>query len=423
MFKTLNALLRSSFFFTFANSIEAFSPVVLAMVLTRFLSPDDFGLWILFIAFVTFLRPIVGLSINDALRMHFYEFDDESKSSFVLASLSLSTCLSLFVVFLSFIFASWIGNITGFSAHWVPFIPVAAYLYAVFYFLLAYHQFSQQRLRFLLLHLVQTFFGLLVITLLLFYGFDWRGSILGKCAGLVACIFLGLYWLYSSGALTSGKVNRATLSRLASFGLLYMPTGMGLVAIPLTDRVIVSNVLGFKETGLFGAAALFGSVLFVVVNGFIFAWMPWLFRSLSRSNVNKKEIFRISLLFLLTLPLIGFVVSIVSRHIAPVIIGDQFFSAFSLIPWSIAGVVFMGYFYHNQAFLHFYKAIPAMSICSVCCIFLNALISYYGAVHLGLIGVFVGTIVAFGFCAVLSSVLFALHLRLGIPSGEASSVE
>jgi O-antigen/teichoic acid export membrane protein len=403
MYNLLKKLTQNSAFYTFANSIEAFSPFLLAIILTRHLAPDEYGVWVLFIALVTFLRPLINLTIQDALRMHFFEMNDAERARFVWSSFCLTTICTASLIAITLALSQPLSTALSMPAEWLVTIPIAAYLYAVFYFLLAYNQFAHDRQRFLGLHMVQTAASLACIAIFVFNGWGWQGVVIGKIAGLAIGCAAGISWLITELQFANVLRQRPQLSRLAKFGLLYLPTGMGLVAIPLTDRLIVTHVLGLAENGLYGVAALFGSAVFVVINGFLHAWMPWLFRSLGNSSNKGREIITVSLIFLALLPIGGVIAHFIAGLIAPLVIGSQFDSAFHMIPWAIAGTVSMGYFFHNQAYLHFRKAILPMSLSSFACISLNAIFSYYGAIHYGVIGVLAATIAAFLIAALISA--------------------
>src|ERR1044072_5031198 len=72
--KAKKFLAMHSLFYAVANSIEALVPFLLAPILTPTLDPAGYGIWVLFITYATFLRPIVGLTTQDAIRMRFYDF-------------------------------------------------------------------------------------------------------------------------------------------------------------------------------------------------------------------------------------------------------------------------------------------------------------------------------------------------------------
>ena len=403
MYNLIKKLLQNSAFYTFANSIEAFSPFILAIILTRLLTPGEYGIWVLFIALAAFVRPIVSLTIQDGLRMHFFEMDDTERADFVWSSLCLATLCMAGIVAPVLMFAAPLSKAVSFPAEWLVTIPIAAYLYATFYYLLAYNQFDHNRRRFLFLHLTQSAASLIFISLFVLSGWSWPGVIVGKMLGLAVGGLVGACWLIKSLDFNRAIRQRPHLRRLVKFGLMYLPTGMGLVAIPLTDRLIVTHILGLAQNGLYGVAALFGVAVFVAINGIIHAWMPWLFRSLGDWQSKSREILIVTALFLGILPLGGIIANYAVIPIAPVVIGEKFTAAFDLIPWAIAGAIAMGYFYHNQAFLHFKKAIVPMSISSLACIILNVVLSYYGAIHYGLAGVFAATIGAFLAAAAISA--------------------
>ena len=97
---TLNAkkfLAIQSLFYAFANSIEALVPLLLAPILTRMLDPTDYGIWVLFVTYATFMRPVVGLTTQDAIRMRFLDFDAKQLAQFTHTALFVMVGLALLV--------------------------------------------------------------------------------------------------------------------------------------------------------------------------------------------------------------------------------------------------------------------------------------------------------------------------------------
>lgn len=413
MYKLLKGLAGISIFYSIANSIEALSPFFLAIILTRLLEPHDYGIWILFLSMVGFLRPLVSLTIQDALKMQFYEMDRERQANFVVAAFYISLGSALILALAATLLAEPLSVVAKLPAPWLVLVVVATYLNVSFYFVLAFNQFAAKRGRFIALQAVQSLAGFALISALVVLGWSWQGVILGKMAGLLIACLVGFAWLAGDLKLTFRAPSRAQVRNLVKFGLAYLPTGFGLVAVPLTDRLIISHVLGLDASGLYGVATLFGSALFVAINGFLHAWMPWLFKRLAELQANyRREVTVVSLSFMLLLPAAGIFFHLASTIIAPYLIGASFSGSFDLISWAIAGTVAMGYFYHNQAFLHLRKAVLPMSMSSACCILLNIVLSYYGALHYGIAGVLAATIVAFAVGAVISGIYILLHYNI-----------
>ena len=142
-------LALQSVFYAFANGIEALVPFLLAPILTRSLEPAEYGLWVLFVTYSTFLRPIIGLTSQDAIRMRFYDFDQEQLDQYthtIFYIMMVTVCLGTIGVFL---FVDELAYISKFPAHWLVTIVIAAFLFEAFYTVLALHQFHERRASFM----------------------------------------------------------------------------------------------------------------------------------------------------------------------------------------------------------------------------------------------------------------------------------
>lgn len=418
----LRRLYTSSLIYALANSIEAFAPFILAVILTRKLSPEEYGIWVLFIALFTFLRPITSLSVQDALKMHYFELERNSLSEFILSSFFLTSIITLLLSSIVLLGKDQLSIWLNFPDSWMISIVLTAYLYSLFYFLLTFNQFENNKKRFILLHVLQSSVGIgLAITLVLFE-WGWQGAILGKLSGLLTAFFLGAWWLVRDLKFNINTRVVQKIKELIKFGLHYLPTGLSIVIIPLTDRMIITNILGLHVNGLYGVAALFGSAFFIVINGFLYAWIPWLFQRLIRQEEqDKAEIRLVSISFFLVLPIAAQGFYFFSILVAPFVIGNSFYDAFALISWVLSAFVMQGYFLHNQAFLLFKKKAIMMSICSFFCIILNFILSYLWALSYGVKGVIIATAVSYFTSSLLISI-FALYVFRKINSSELANV-
>src|ERR1041384_7316996 len=142
-------LAMQSLFYAVANSIEAMVPFLLAPILTRTLDPASYGIWVLFITYATFLRPVVGLTTQDAIRMRFYDFDKKQLDQFTHTVLYVMMTMALIVLTITFLFRDALASAAKFPADWLFSVVVAAFLFEVFYTALALQQFHNRRKAFL----------------------------------------------------------------------------------------------------------------------------------------------------------------------------------------------------------------------------------------------------------------------------------
>ncbi|MGB0748451.1 MAG: lipopolysaccharide biosynthesis protein [Magnetospiraceae bacterium] len=401
-------------FYTLVTSMEALVPFILTPVLTRVLTPGAFGTWTIFVSLMTVFRPVVTASFNEAIRMHFFKLRPGQHSGFISSAILLSIVITMLLICLFFFFSQPFIEFFQMPGNWLIAVFVGALLYGIFYFLLAFNQFSNDRKNFALLHVTQSVISVVAILGFVFSGQGWEGAIMGKIIGLGGALAIGLLWLtplLDTGELAKPK--KEHLPELARFGVLYLPTGVGLVLAGITDRLIIAHEMDASHVGFYGAAELFGAVLALAVTGFLHGWMPWLFRRLEEAEGRAtKEILLVSLVFFALLPVGAVVIYGASLIGAPLLLGASFQSAIDLIPWAIGAMATRAIFSHNQAFLHYKAKVAMMSISSLAFFLLNILFTFWLIVDYGVPGVFAATCAAYGVATVINSLFVFQCYRL-----------
>jgi O-antigen/teichoic acid export membrane protein len=416
--KAKSFLAIQSIFYALANSIEALVPFLLAPVLTRMLDPTGYGLWVLFVTYATFLRPIVGLTTQDAIRMRFYDFSKAQLDQFTHTAMFVMSVMAVAVSALAYLFAGPLAAAAKFPEGWLISVVISAFLFEVFYTALALHQFNNHRKNFLLTQIVQAALSLAFICGFLFAGWDWRGVVLGRMLGMGAATLISLRWLGYSLPQFLKVPQRSFYRDIASFGVLYWPAGMVIMAVGMTGKVVAAHYLGVEASAMYGVAALFASAFWIVNYSFVLAWTPWLFRKLKAAPTDgMREVISVSLLYfvLASIAAVGFY--FVSLLVAPILLGAAFHSAIPLLGYIMLAIVLQGFFTHNMKFLHFDKSIGLMSACSALTIALNLWLSIAWAPTMGIRGIMLATAVSFGVTFLISGVLVVARY-INVQQGE-----
>jgi O-antigen/teichoic acid export membrane protein len=404
--KAKKFLAMQSLFYAVANSIEALVPFLLAPILTRTLTPTDYGIWVLFITYATFLRPIVGLTTQDAIRMRFYDFDQKQLDQFTHTVLYIMMIMAIIVSTVTFVFRDTLAAAAMFPAGWLVSVVVAAFLFEVFYTALALQQFHNRRKAFLATQVVQAVLSLAFISAFLLDGWDWRGVILGRMLGMAIATLISLRTLGYRPSLFFRMPPRSFYRNIVAFGVVYWPSGMVVMAVAMTGKVVAAQYLGVEASAMYGVAALFASAYWVMNHSFVLAWTPWLFRKLKDAPTEGlREVLSVSLLYFV----LSFVAAagfyFVSLFVAPILLGEAFHTAIPLLKYIMIAIVLQGFFIHNMKFLHFDKSIGVMSACSAVTIGLNLWLSILWAPGMGIRGIMLATAVSFGVTFLISGVL------------------
>ena len=404
--KAKKFLAMQSLFYAVANSIEALVPFLLAPILTRTLDPAAYGIWVLFITYATFLRPIVGLTTQDAIRMRFYDFDQKQLDQFTHTVLYVMMTMALIALTVTFLFRDVLASAATFPAGWLFSVVVAAFLFEVFYTALALQQFHNRRKAFLATQVLQAVLSIALISVFLLDGWDWRGVILGRMLGMGAAALISLRTLGYGPSLFFRMPPRSFYRNIAAFSVLYWPSGMVIMAVAMTDRVVAAQYLGLEASAMLGVAALFASAYWVANYSFVMAWTPWLFRKLKAApDEGLREVVSVSMLYFVLASIAAAAFYFLSLLVAPILLGEAFHSAIPLLPYIMIAIVLQGFFIHNMKFLHYDKSVGMMSAFSALTIGLNIWLSIRWAPGLGVRGIMLATAVSFGVTFLISGIL------------------
>ena len=408
--KAKKFLAMQSLFYAVANSIEALVPFILAPILTRTLDPAAYGIWVLFITYATFLRPIVGLTTQDAIRMRFLDFDQKQLDQFTHTVLFAMFAMAVAVSGLTYVFREPLAAAAMFPAGWLVSVVIAAFLFEVFYTALALHQFHNRRKDFLRTQVIQAALSMTLITGFLLTGWDWRGVILGRMLGMAAATLFSLRSLGFGFGHFLRAPQRSFYRNITSFAVIYWPAGMVIMAVAMTGKVVAARYIGVEASAMYGVAALFASAFWIANQSFVLAWTPWLFRKLKAAPVEGlREVVSVSVLYFVLASIAGVAFYFVSLVAAPIVLGAAFHEAIPLLKYIMISIVLQGFFMHNMKYFHFDKDIGLMSACSTLVIVLNLWLSVLWAATLGVQGIMLAAAVSFGATFLLSGVLIIVR--------------
>ena len=409
--KTALSLVRSfctgSIAYTLAISIEALTPLLLLPILTRWLTAEDYGLWVLFIALASFLRPVVGLTLQDAIRMRFFEAPATELRRYFTAAISVSACLTIVLLLAASCTAETVAPILQLPGTWIIVAIVLAFAHGMFYSVLALFQFFGDLKSFVTVQSVNMGLALGLAVPAVMLGGGWQSVAATKIFALIAAILFAQHYLkrlFPSDSVEG--IHWPEFRQLLHFGITYLPAGVGSTLIPLSNRFIVARQSGLVDAGLYGVGSQFAAALSLLISGYIYAWQPKLFRAVQSGDAGQLREARVhSMLFLLLLPIAGAVAIVLCFLLLPWLVGQQFLASAPYVGWLVVAMIYQGYFEQNQAQLLSVKSVRAASAAYGLAIGLNVLLNLWLVPRFGGIGSAYATAIAFGVSALINGAI------------------
>jgi O-antigen/teichoic acid export membrane protein len=352
-----SSLIRRSFVYTASVSLSALTNFLLLPVLTRYLSPADYGIIETFLSLSALLTAIVILGANTSLSKDYFKLQEQERGLYLGNALCLIGAAGLFTGLVIVI-----QPITVLLGQWlhVPVIvvllaAVAAIAKAVMSMTQVLFQ-LQKRVAAFAVFTNSTTLGELALSVFLIVGLglQWRGRVTGIAISYTIAALVALVWLRRTGVAQmrplkfSGAILRSSVplvvAQLAGW------TQM------MVDRLIISHLVNPSATGLYAVGSRFAMVVLMIETAFSLAWLPFIYESLNQKTpAADRKIVQATYLY--SLFLIGFslVFGLSSQFLLYAMVPKQYFGAGAYIfllsmGYCADGIwkLFLGYLLHDN---------------------------------------------------------------------------
>lgn len=402
-------VIKSGLWYTVANVAIRAVAIITSPIYTKMLTTGDYALannynsWIDIFNIFTCL--CVVYSIGRA-KLDFGEKFDEYLS----ALQGLSSSFGFVVLVIAFIFREKLSAFIGYE------VPLVIVLFSYLCFSPSV-EYMMQRCRYLYRYKENILISAIVcvaqvalsISLMLLFN-DRR--YFGKIMGVILPTFiLGVFFYIQF--LRRGKVfyKKEYWLYALKIGLPMIPHALALVVLAQMDRLMIKDLIGNSESGLYTFGYSFATLLMIFTNAIGQAWLPWFNDQLDIGNregirkIQKK------------LVLLGCFLSFAFITCAPEALmilspgAPDYWQAKYVVPPVVLGTLAQ-YFYTNYVNVEiFYKKTPIIAIGSCIAAALNYALNAYAIVKYGYIAAAYTTLISYIFLMLLHFVMVRYVLK------------
>ncbi len=376
---TINAAI-----YTFANVASSAVPFLMLPLLTRVLTPEEYGIVSMYSTLLVALGAIAGLSVHGAVSVRMFDRDTNHSQYIgtVLQILALSLSLVLAVVLL---FAPWLSGWLGLPIRWLILAVLAAGAQFLINIRFVIWHVEGRALQYGSLQLMQVMLNVaLSLLLVLHVKLGWEGRLAGITVALYLCALWGWGTLLYSKRI-NWQFNREYAGDALRFGIPLIPHAVGSLLVGMGDRMIIANRLNLNEVGIYTAAMQLGLVISIIADAASKAFSPWIYRALSDNNdTHKKRVISFTYIFWGALLILAFVIAWLSPLMLAAL-GKSFRTGGDILSWVALGSAFGGMYFFVVVYVFYSKRNELLSIASLTVGIANLSMSYllvgeYGAV-------------------------------------------
>lgn len=319
-------------------------------IFTRLLLPSEYGILAIFTSVISIFTVILGLNSAAAIGRRYYEEDSEFSEFLgtILVSIAVFN-IGLIVIF--YIGKDFLASFFSIDGD-LFFLAIVASCFGLFCQMeLFYLNVSQQSQRYIAISVVRN--GLMVLAAIIWVYLLPSNRYLGKVYSqlLVMGIGAGLS-IYTLANISKFDFKVEHIRYALAIGIPLIPHVLAGFVLAQFDRVIINQLIGSYETGLYSFAYNVGTVMNVLTMAMNKAWLPILYEKLSKnaySEIQQLAEQYAKIIFFGALGLIFF-----SQEIVYIMASESYFKALDIIPVVILSYV-MIFLYTLFANYSFYK--------------------------------------------------------------------
>ncbi len=318
-------------------------PFLILPILTRYLSPAEYGNLALFSFYLALTNTMSGSSMQVVVSKHFFKIEKEKLAEIIGNGIVIGLLLSTTIFLLLLVSYPFTKDFLNLDLFWLLIIPPISLAYMVFYIGLGVMRNSNKVATFGKYKVGNTVYNVtisLILVVALLWG--WQGRATGIIGAYLISGVLSFIYLRKKGYV-SFKVTKNKLKQVSSVLFPLMPNAFQSIFISRIGIFFMQYYFTKELLGLYTIGFQIAIMLQILIATLAMSWSPYLYQQLSKKEkINKIYLTRL-LYVLIGIVLLGALfINTVAGFILKVMTTQEYYDAAQYIPYFTIGYVFFG---------------------------------------------------------------------------------
>jgi O-antigen/teichoic acid export membrane protein len=340
----LPSLFGGASIYVVANIVNAAIPFLLLPILTRYLSPADYGMVAMFMISLSVFGAFCGLSVHGAISVKYFRLSEDDLAEYVGACTLVVLGATLLVGLVVFALGDILVPLIGVPAGWLISFVIVAGVQTLFLIRLTLWQVAGEPLRYGAFQIGQSLVNAgLSVVLVVVAGMAWEGRVLGQIVAIVVCGALAMGLLVNDRRIAFPRRNSSFYRDALEFGLPLIPHSLGWLIVISADRVLITDNLGLAATGIYTVALQIAQGVSLITEAFNRSYAPWLMGRLVDADAETNRLLVRGTWTYFAVALFGATIYGLCANVAvPYLLGDSYASTGGLVIYLALGFALTG---------------------------------------------------------------------------------
>lgn len=392
-------LVKNSTFYIAIGLLPVTISFITLPILTRFLTPEDYGILSMIAVFTSLVSIVTSLQIHSGVKRLYFDYDDQKKRVYFSTLIYTMTCISCSVLaslfFIGDEFVKMLYSQNDYDFWPIFFIATVNICFSISISLTT--AFFKTRGEGKPLLIISAFGSILstalILYLVVFEKMGLMGSLCGSALGIAATYAMHLFKFRSEFVFS---FNSRMLLQNLKFGVPVIPHALGGFLFMYSDIIILEKFVEISLIGVYLIADKFSRLLKIFVNSFATAFSPIFMESCKSSVEEGKELVLDTSKTWFVLLGMGYVVLChVGEYAIYLMTPSSFHEAALILPILALAYVLRGIYILPINTFYFTKKTKYLPVATVTSGLANILLNLILIPKLGILGAAISTAVCF----------------------------
>lgn len=379
--------IRTAQIYTFANILNAAIPFLLIPILTRYLTPADYGIVAMFGVLLNLVAPFTGVNLHGAIARQYYDRDEVDMPLYVSNCLLILFCSTITVGVIFYICAEPLSRISSVPVRWLWAVIIVSAAQFINRVNLTLWQVQVKPIAYGVYQVSQTVIILILsIWFVVDLGMNWQGRVQAQVIGFATYAVLGLYILKREGWIKSG-IDKAYIKNALNFGVPLIPHSLGSIVKTIIDRIMITSMISVAATGLYSVGFQVGMIIGILEGAFNLAYTPWLFERLKQNRYSDKiRIVKLTYVYFVVIISMAVGLGLIAPWFLTFFVGPKFLGSGQFVFWIAMGFAFNGMYKMVVNYIYYERKTYILAWITISMALISIVANYFAIKYLGAIG-------------------------------------
>lgn len=385
----MSSFFKNTSVYFISNILNASIPFILLPILTRYLTPDEYGQVAMFQVLTAGLLGFIGVNtVGAAARKYFDDSNIEEVKIYNFNCFYILLFSSIICLIVIGMFGKHIAQQLSIPLIWLYWAVLFCVATFIIQFRLTQWQVRELPKKYGVLQVSLSLTNFLLA--LLFVIFLLKGAE-GRVLSLILSVFMlsviSLFSLYKEQVIEFSKINIKYIKESLIFGFPLIPHIFGTFLLTSMDRVFITKDVGLEEAGIYMLAFQLSMGLQVVFDAINKAYTPFLYKKLKENEWMEKRKLVINtykyFIFLIFVMIFGFYIG---PFLITLLASSSYHEATTVIGFLIMGQVFSGMYLMVTNYIFYSKQTFSLSLVTISSGLINMALLFLLIPSYGMVG-------------------------------------